>query len=194
MTGLENILAQIKLDCDATAERILSEGRNEASKLESRAKAQVERIQADGQARSAKAVEDIISRANSSAQLENGRILLQGKQEVIAEMISSAYKAIKTLPEEQYFSLIYKMISKYSSASDGVLSLNAHDLARVPDGFEEKASSFSKGKITLSNTPSDIDGGFILTYGGVDVNCSLKALFDDNSEKITDAVAKLLFG
>ena len=49
------------------------------------------------------------------------------------------------------------------------------------------------GSLTLSDDTADIDSGFILRYGGIEENCSLKALFADRQEELQDLVHKLLF-
>ena len=108
-------------------------------------------------------------------------------------MISKALESIANLPQDKYFELVYKMISKYSENNEGVISFGENDLSRLPDDFESRANNVAQGSLKLSKNPVSIDNGFILTYGSVDVNCSFKALFSDNSETISDAVAKLLF-
>lgn len=193
MTGLDKIIAQINLDAQNTSDSIKAKSDAQCEKILSAAKAEAQSILKDGEAAAEKKYSDIIARANSAAELEERKISLYARQSVISTMISNARSNLINLPAEEYFELIYKMISKYSEKADGEICLNKTDLSRLPEDFESKANSASKGKLTLSKTPVSIDGGFILVYGGVDVNCSFSSLFSDNSEKISDAVAKLLF-
>lgn len=193
MTGLDKIITRIKLDTDKTSETIRLRNEAECQKLLDDAKAEAQSILKDGEIKAEKKYQDIIARANSAAELEERKIILSARQNVISTMISNTLKSLKNLPEDKYFELIYKMISKFSEESDGVIFLNEADLNRLPKDFVSKANSASKGKLSLSDTSVSVDGGFILTYGGVDVNCSFSSLFNDNSEKISDAVAKLLF-
>ncbi len=193
MTGLEKIVAQIKLDADNTAESIKSKSDTECAKLISDAQLEADVIIKNGEINAQKKYDDIITRAESAAELEERKIMLSTRQAVISDMISKALESIVNLPQDKYFELIYKMISIYSENFDGVILLGKNDHNRLPADFEVKANAMSKGSLKLSGTPVNIDNGFILTYGSVDVNCSFKALFSDNSEKISDAVAKLLF-
>lgn len=193
MTGLDKIIAQIKLDGENTAEGIKAKSNAECEKLLADAQKDAEAILKSGEEKASKKYDDIIARANSQAELEERKIMLSARQSVISTMISSTLASLIALPEDKYFELILKMISKYSENSEGTLSFNSADLARLPKDFESKANSVSKGKLKLSSDAVSIDGGFVLTYGGVDVNCSFSSLFSDNSEKISDAVAKLLF-
>lgn len=193
MTGLDKIIAQIKLDGENTAEGIKAKSNAECEKLLADAQKDAEAILKSGAEKASKKYDDIIARANSQAELEERKIMLSARQSVISTMISSTLASLIALPEDKYFELILKMISKYSENSEGTISFNSADLARLPKDFESKANSVSKGKLKLSSDAVSIDGGFVLTYGGVDVNCSFSSLFSDNSEKISDAVAKLLF-
>lgn len=193
MTGLDKIIAQIKLDADNTVQSIRAKSDEKCIVLLANAQAEAQAILNDGEAMALKKQDDIIARANSTAELEERKIMLSARQSVISSMISNSLQSLQNFPDDKYFELIYKLISKYSEKADGVISLNAADLKRLPADFEAKANSASKGKLTLSSTPASIDSGFILVYGGVDVNCSFSSLFSDNSEKISDAVAKLLF-
>ena len=48
--------------------------------------------------------------------------------------------------------------------------------------------------LTVSSETRDIDGGFVLTYGGIEENCSFDALFDSAHEMLQDKVQEILFG
>ena len=47
--------------------------------------------------------------------------------------------------------------------------------------------------VCKSNKASDIDGGFILIYGGIEENCSLAAMFHAQKEEMADKLNSLLF-
>ena len=49
------------------------------------------------------------------------------------------------------------------------------------------------GSLTVSRTPADIENGFVLRYGGIDENCSLRALFEEKRETLQDIVNKILW-
>lgn len=193
MTGLDKIIKQIQIDADNTTEGIKAKSEAQCNSLLSDAKAQAEAIREKGNADAEKKYSDIIARAESAASLEERKILLFTKQEIIRDMIVNTTNNLVNLPEDKYFDLIYKLISKYSNNADGVIFFNQTDLSRLPADFLQNANAASKGKLSLGGDAVQIDGGFILTYGGVDVNCSISSLISDNSEKISDAVAKYLF-
>jgi V/A-type H+-transporting ATPase subunit E len=69
-------------------------------------------------------------------------------------------------------------------------------LSRVPKDFEKKLNDAlaKKGaKLAVSDKTQEIGGGFVLDYGGIEMNCSFKAMFDSARESLQDKVRGLLF-
>ena len=66
----------------------------------------------------------------------------------------------------------------------------------MPQDFAEKADTQAKkasGTLKLSPEAKLISGGLILSYGGIEENCSFEALFDAQKEQMQDKAATLLF-
>ena len=45
----------------------------------------------------------------------------------------------------------------------------------------------------VSKEPKDMDGGFVLVYGGIEENCTIRAMFHTNQDELSDVVQKVLF-
>lgn len=193
MTGLEKIINQIKLDADSTCNSIKAKSDSACDKIMSKAMSDADAIIKDGEIKAEAKYNDIINRAQSTANLESRKIMLTTKQEVINTMISSALSNLKALSVDEYFAVILKMVAKYSDTIDGSVAFCKADLDRLPKNFEAKINSVSNGKLTVLSEPVSIDSGFVLIYGGVEVNCSFESIFADNSEKMSDTVSRLLF-
>lgn len=193
MTGLDKILAQIQLDTD----NICADINNRAQALcadiinSAHKEAQIIKIKGDEQAKSKK--EDIIYRAKSTASLQKNAVMLSTKQEIIASAVACAKSYLCNLPVAEYFELLIRMIEKYSEDSNGEMLLSSKDLQRIPSDFQIKISACSKGKLIVSEDTVDIDGGFVLKYGGVEVNCAFESIFSAESEKLSDTVSHILF-
>ena len=120
----------------------------------------------------------------------------KGKKHVLAiisEMLKTGMETAKNLPDDEYFELILKMIGKNSQPGDGMISFGEKDLGRLPKDFLAKINSISKGKLTLSDKAAAIDAGFILSYGGIEENCSFDAIFLSEADNLSDRAGKLLF-
>lgn len=193
MTGLEKILAQIEADCANTCQDIITKAQTECDSIISNAQSEADKIKSKGKDKAQVFAKDIIARAHSTAELEKRSVLLSAKQQIIAEALDNARQFILSLPDDKYFDLIYSLIEKYSEDNTGEITFNIRDLKRIPKDFDKKVSSVAKGKLTLCKTPADIDGGFILTYGGIEVNCVISSIFSAESERFIDEISSLLF-
>ena len=88
------------------------------------------------------------------------------------------------------------MLQAYAQPQNGIIRFSQKDLDRMPESFEreiEKAAKEAGGSLKLDETAADIANGFVLIYGGIEENCTLRAVFDANKDELTDKVHKLLY-
>ena len=57
----------------------------------------------------------------------------------------------------------------------------------------ERVAKEKGGNLTISKESRNIDGGFVLVYGGIEENCSIQALFHSEREYLADKVHENLF-
>lgn len=196
MTGLDRILSQIKLESDTAAASVLSDARAEADKLLRVANTHAESECTEISQRSAAEVADILARAQSAAALQKKKAVLTEKQKIIGETIAMAKDSLCNLTDDKYFEVILKMVKKFSLPQSGEILFSARDLNRLPSGFEATIAAAlpdAQAKLAISKETRKIDGGFVLSYGGVEENCSFTALFDSAREILQDKVHELLF-
>ena len=193
MTGIDKIINQIQLDTENTCNTIRATAQSRCEEIISEAEGTAVSMKSENEARAEQKYSDIISRANSLAELEAGKTMLSTKQSIIKEMISGVSAYINNMSNQEYFELLLRMIEKYSENSDGVICFSKNDTDRLPKDFELKINEVSKGKLTVSDEGINIKNGFVLVYGGIEVNCSFDALFYDKAEEISDTVSKILF-
>ncbi len=197
MTGLEKITSQILEAGKSQGEEILKDAQTNADKIIAEAEAEAAKIKAasDEKVKAEKASAE--SRAKSSADLKKRQAVLLAKQEIITDIIAKAKAKLLALSDDEYFAMMEKLVAKSASAKSGQISFNAKDLARMPKDFEAKIASLAKangGELALSKDAANIDGGFVLIYGGIEENCSIDAMFNANKEDMADKVNSLLFG
>ena len=66
----------------------------------------------------------------------------------------------------------------------------------MPEGYLSELQAVARekgGSLTLSGETRAMDGGFVLLYGGIEENCTVRALFDARREALQDQVHALLF-
>ncbi|MPN49962.1 V-type proton ATPase subunit E [bioreactor metagenome] len=139
--------------------------------------------------------EQIARTASSAAALEKRRRALQAKQELLVKTVEQALEALHVLPEEEYFNLLVKMAAANAEPGEGEMLLSERDKSRCPKDFESRLSSElpAGAKLHVSDKTRPIDGGFILRYGNIELNCSFRAIFDARREELTDSIRGILF-
>ena len=198
MSGLDKLVDRIAGESREEIDAVLEEARNTAGaiKAESRknAKEECERIER-------KAVQDVEvseERARASADLRTKQILLAGKQELIRDTVAMARERLKNMPDIEYAGFIAGLLEKHVPSRDAVLRFGKKDLGtgRIPAGEIEnfiKAAAGKGAKVTVSDQAAAIEDGFILDFGGIEENCTIDALIDQNAEVLQDKVRDILF-
>lgn len=193
MTGLEKIIEEIRTEAAMNAEKVISKAKSEAdvviSDAQEKGKKQADIVLENAKKKS----EDILSRGDSSANLEKQKSMLSAKQQVINEMLDNTLSYMENLEDKEYFSLILKLIENNSQPQKGKIAFSKKDISRLPDGFMKKVNSVSKGELELSDSTANIKSGFVLIYGGIEENCSFDAMFRSKHEELTDEISALLF-
>jgi len=196
MSGLDKIIGTITGEAE---EKVL--------KLEHEARQEADAITADGNARTGeetdrirkKSLEEVAgieARAQASAELRKKQILLAAKQEMITSCINKAKDYPSTLDDAAYIALLDKVFQKHVPNRNAVLRFNRQDLVRVPSETIQKFIALAKEKgseLKVSDEPASIRSGFVLDFGGIEENCSIDALIDQNLEEIQDRVYQALF-
>jgi vacuolar-type H+-ATPase subunit E/Vma4 len=87
------------------------------------------------------------------------------------------------------------LIIKNALNGKGSLSLSKKDLERLPENFEGKINSqLSDGKsIEISGNAASFDGGFVVEYPEMRIDCTFESLLNDKIDEVRDELSKILF-
>lgn len=198
MSGLDKILEDIRQEAAANAEEILTKAQDEADRILAAAKAETDEQTARIRKETALAADDAGERAKSSAALAVRQKILAAKQELIKEVLKTALEQARSLPSDQYFALLIQMAAKAAHSGKGVMYLGRKDRNRLPEDFEEKLIKAlpAGAQLTLGSDASKeeaISDGFLLSYDGIEENCSFEAVLSSRQEEIQDIVRGILF-
>lgn len=195
MTGLEKIINKINADSERECASVVAAAHEKAKELEAEAeearKLMTKKIldEAEEKAR------EITERGESSAQQIKRQTLLKAKIEAVNEVINTALYELKRLDGQEYFEILSKLAVSNARAGRSVMRLSSDDLKRLPEGFiGSVVSRLPAGyEIVLSDEPAEIDSGFILVYGDIDVNCTFEALAYEKRDDIKERVCSIIF-
>lgn len=195
MTGLDKILEEIGAEAAAEVAAQQRVAQDNADKILAAAKAESDAVVAQIEQDGKKAVVEEERSRSSAILLQRRQKTLQTKQALLAETLQKAREALVALPDKEYFDLLARLAAKNAAPGSGEMFLNEKDVKRLSAGFEKQlAEVLPKGSsITVSDKTRPIDGGFVLQYGDIEVNCSFAAIFDAQEDEMADSIAKILF-
>ena len=188
MSGLDKIIARLEADCADECDQIEMRAQADAAGIIEGAaregKAEADRILADAKAQA----ELIAKKAESTAAVNDRRMLLEAKVALIDETVEAAVKKLRSLDVPSYFGVLEKLAGKYRTGAPGTLYLSVADLARKPEGF---LNAFPE--ITVSDMPGQMDDGFLLKYGDIEINCAFSAFMNASRDDLKAIAAEQLF-
>ena len=190
MTSSEKILAGIAGEAKTEAEKITAEAEKQAAEITAAEKAEAEtdagKIRADAE----KKAELIINSGKSSAELLKRDTALNCRRELIEKALNFVADTVNAYGDKDYFDFLLTLIKKEKLNGKGEVYLSVKDKARDIAAFKSELSALD---LTLSDTFADINGGFILKYGDIQINGELSALIHEKRDVLTDELNKALF-
>lgn len=195
MTGLDKIVEKILAEAQKNCDEILKDASIEVKKIISdareKAKSESDRIILEAEKTAAR--RQAVSKSTAESITRNR--YLEIRNAILNDIISAAYLEIEKFSDEEYFSMLKKLCIKNVLRGECEMLLNGYDIGRLPDDFEMSINSeiYERGAVHISTVPADIENGFILNYGDIEINCTLKAVFDENMDSLKDMLSTALF-
>ena len=195
MDGLTNIIAKIHEQSEAECKGVLEAAEEKAAKILADAKNEAENLVSKIESETDAKISVIKTKAVSSSELEYKRAVLSKKSELINSVLVDALTGIKNSKDDVYFGYIEKLILENALCGKGILSFSDKDLKRLPDGFEAKINSqLAEGKnIEISKDAASFDGGFVVEYPEMRIDCTFESLLNDKIDEVRDELSKILF-
>ena len=196
MDGIEKIIDRISSDAQREIDDVLAAAQAEAEKITAEYQAQAQAQADEILSRGEQAAVERGERLASVAQLECRKEVLRAKQEVIDEAFRLAMDKLTQLPQEEYVALLSDLAVKAAAKGNEKLIFSVADRARVGKAVVVAANEKlgDKGQLTLSQETRPMQGGFILSDGVVEVNCTFETLVRLQRNTLSTQVADVLFG
>jgi V/A-type H+-transporting ATPase subunit E len=193
----EQVVEKILSEAQAEADKIKSEAREKAAGQEAELAAELESFRKETETLAEKASEEKKRRMLATARMDTRKALLSCKVALLNEVFDKAREKIKELPEEQYHEFVESLMHKAIESGDEEVIIGAED-GRLSNGLiksiNRKLGPGFKGNLQLSSDTADIDGGFILRRGNIQVNVSVGVLLAEAKEQMEIELAAELFG
>lgn len=190
MTSSEKILAGIAEESKAQADKINSDTEKQAADIIAAAREEAESEAEKIKAEAEKKAELIINSGKSSAELLKRDTALKCRRGLIEKALITVADTVNAYSDRDYFDFLLTLIKKEKLNGKGEVYLSVKDKARDIAAFKSELSALD---LTLSDTFADINGGFILKYGDIQINGELSALIHEKRDVLTDELNKALF-
>lgn len=188
MTSAEKIISGIIGEAEDEAAGIISSAEMTAREIIAKAKKetelQVEKIAKDTEKRAAL----IRNTGKSGAALIVRDAVLSTKRGEIERVLGEAVERINSMPDREYFTFLASIAEK--SGCKGEIYLSKRDSRRDISLFKEALADTG---IALSEGYVDINGGFILKCGNIEITAEPSALVRDRMSELVDCVNDILF-
>ena len=194
MNGIEKITQRIETDTQAEIDRILGDARAEADDITDRYQAQANNEAAELAAKNQKAAAEREERLVSSAQMEARKVGLAAKQEMVEKAYALALEKLCSMPDEKYVQTVADLLVQAAPNGRGAVIFAPAERERIGEAAVRAANEkLHGGKLTLAEETRPLKGGFILSDGKVEVNCSFDTLVRLQKAETAGAAAKKLF-
>jgi V/A-type H+-transporting ATPase subunit E len=198
MNGADKITERIISEARQKAEVILQDATQRAEAIKEEAVRAGERERQEILKRAELEAQEHIRRRRTISELEMRKALLETKQEMIEKAFHNVLKTLGKLPPVEYQDVVYSLLKATVSTGEEELIIAQKDEDKYTPEFLERVNqglmkAGKKGALRLAQERRDLEGGFILKYGGVEVNNSFESLLRMERDEIEPEVAKVLF-
>ena len=199
MNGIDKIISRIAEEARLESESVLSEARAKCDEIEAAAKKAEQDEYWKIVRAGTKEAESRLERIESGVALEVRKQELSLKQELVQAAFGKAADMLSQLPADEYTDFLSRLAAKASGDGSETVIFNEKDAETVGEAVVNKANEILKAEgknaaLTLSSETRSIKGGFILSAGAVETNCSADALVSGYKDKLSVQVASVLFG
>ncbi len=191
MNGSERILSRIRTDCDESVRKIETHAQHEHDRIIADAQHRADTQAAAVAEKTAQKRAQLETSSQSRAQLARRNALLKQRRKEIDTTVEELEAYLLGLGDNEYFEAIYRLAAKLRGKS-GELFLSKKDLKRLPENFTKRMAAAGVDA-SVSQTPADITGGFILKCGDVEENMGFAAIISAGRDEIEDLINRELF-
>lgn len=218
MTGLSKITDKILTEARLDAEEKLRAADEECRKIKAEYSARAEEYRKAADTAARREAEEIVSRARSGEAISARNTVLKVRGETVDRAFELAVDEILALPRDRYLELLISMLTSSlrikledervrrengddcedeGIPSECVVYLNERDLSLYGKDFMSAAlpaaAQITSNTVSLSDTPARINGGLILRYGSIEINCSLSSIIGQLRPSLEARVSHVLF-
>ena len=194
MSALDKITEEILKQADDQADEIISKATAKVKQLKKDVKEKQDKLLNEARIMAENEHKKIILHSQSNDRQNRKQKLLSIRRKVIKDIVTESKHQIENFPTKEYFDLLLMLFERNAlKDKNGDIYFSKNDLKRLPKDFIKKCNEKLSGvSIRLAGENKNIRNGFLITYGKIEIDCSIDSIFESNSQLLEDKVAVFL--
>lgn len=195
MPGIDTIIQTILDDAKNDAQRAWDEAQRQAAQTREQAKAEADAMRAQAQDEVRRECDDIDRRAHVAASLAMRKANLANRQAQVEKVFAQVREALAGLDDTQYAGMMERLALENAQGGEVIIpaAQGRAISAQSVEAVNAKLTQKGQQPLVLANDSRDIDGGFVLSRDGVEINCSLDSVMRFYRDAMEAEVAEALF-
>ncbi len=190
--SLEDIKKKILEDAKKEADEIIEAAKKQADEIIEKAKKEIENLKLSYEKKAKEEYEETIRRGKITADLEVKKMLLAKKRELINRVYEEALTVLKKMNAKKYAKNMEMLLKQAVEKGDEVVIVSENERV-INEDFIAKINEKYNFNLKLSDQKGSFIGGFILSQGDIDVNCSFEMLLEAAKDELEPKVVSKLF-
>jgi len=192
----EQVVEKILADARAEAQKIKKQAEDQDAAEQAKLTEQLDEYKKQTELLAKKAGEDEKSHILAAARMDIAKQFLTEKRKILDEVFEQARQQLQNLPDEEYRTLIKKLLLDTVETGDEEVVVDTND-NRIDHEFikeiNRELGPGYKGNLRLSDQRQNLGAGFILKRGKVKTNVSIEVLLNQARKELEIELAKELF-
>ena len=186
--SIEKITSKIIEDAELEAKKISDDAKAKADESVQQAEAKAAEIVKNAEVEAIAEKAKIISRRKSVSDIDERKMLLTEKQNLMDACFNEAIKNVSSMEKDKYIEFLAGLV-KNTGLKSGEIVLNHKDARAVG---QELLAKLGTG-FTLSGETRDFAGGLMIKEGQIYTNATIESFAKDARETMALEVAEVLF-
>ena len=194
MSGIEKIVAHIDEDTSRDAAQLLASAQKQAERLRAEADARAGEADAAASQETERKTALIAASGESAAHKEGKNLLLAARRDLLAQTFDRALAQLRALSGQELFGALENIVVQNAQPGEGKLILSETDASALPSDFVSRCNArIANGSVSLSDERRVTNGGVILQYGPIEINCTFGEMLSASRTQLEDEVCRILF-
>ena len=182
-----NLIDRILADAKEAADKVLADAEASASGIRESRDAEIAKRAEQADKEREQQITVILNGCRTRAELDGRKDTLRAKRALLDGVFTETYHRMLALSNEKREALFLSILKKEAKEGDTVVP------AQIDRPVIEQAVKKLPFSVKLSDKDAEAEAGFVLTGGGYEKDCSMKAILRELRDAEETNVATILF-